>query len=166
MADLKPMTAAEYAAHAESQDKERPTKMKTLKSGARFLLRKPDLERMVILGLIPDSLLNEGLQAWEASGIRKPSNSRRLDIETTRRGLITMREVVADACVMPPFNEQTAPHFSKQDFNEIYHWAMGGEDAEAAKGLRRFRKGRKRGTAAPGIDGSGLGAENVSTAEN
>ena len=165
MAELKPMTAAEYAAHAESKDKERATVIKTLKSGAVFELRKPDLERMVILGLIPDTLLNEGMRAWEASGIKK-SSTFRLDMEATKKGLITMREVVADACVMPPFNEQTAPHFSKQDFNEIYHWAMGGEDAEAAKGLQRFRKGRKRRTAAAGLDGSGLGAQNVSTAEN
>lgn len=167
MSDLKPMSAAEYAVHAQAKDAERPTIIKQLKSGAVFELRKPDLERMVILGLIPDTLLEIGVQAWEASGIKKKAAALSgLDFATTQRGLIIMREVVADACVQPPFNEATAKHFSKPDFNEIYHWAMGGEDVAAATGLQRFRKGRKRRTATTGIDGSGLQPEAISNAEN
>jgi hypothetical protein len=166
MSDLKPMSAAEYAAHAAAKDSERPTVIKRLKSGAVFQLRKPDLERMVILGLIPESLLEIGLKAWESSGIKKQRAVSEMDFDTTRRGLIIMREVVADACVQPPFNEVTAKHFSKPDFDEIYHWAMGGEDVEAATGLQRFRKGRKGRAPASRINGSELQPEAVSNAEN
>lgn len=166
MNDLKPMSAAEYAAHADTQNAERSTVIKQLKSGAVFELRKPDLERMVILGLIPDSLLEIGMQAWESSGIKTKATLSNLDFATTQRGLIIMREVVADACVQPPFNEMTAKSFSKLDFNEIYHWAMGGEEVDAAIGLQRFREGPERRAAATGLDGTQLQPEAVSTAEN
>ena len=167
MADPKPMTAAEYAAHAEAVDSKRPTVIKTLKSGSVFELRKPDLQRMVILGLIPQTLLEEGVRAWEQSGIKQPGKQAiRVSEDVTKSALITMREVVQEACVMPPFNEITAKTFLRQDFDEIYRWAMGHEGVEAAAGLRRFRKGRKRRTSTTGADGTELGAENVSTAAN
>lgn len=163
----KPMTPAEYAAHAENVDsQQRPTVIKTLKSGAVFELRKPDLQRMVILGVIPQSLLDEGVRQWEKSGIKPASTKQGISSDAVKNGLIVMREVVAEACVMPPFNEVTAKSFLRQDFDEIYYWAMGHEGVEGAEALKKFRKGRKRRTSADGVDSSGLGAENVSTAEN
>lgn len=168
MSDLKPMSAAEYAAHSESVDSKRPTVIKTLKSGAVFELRKPDLQRMVILGLIPQSLLDEGVRAWEASGIKQKAQTAPslLSLESTKNGLIAMREVVQDACVMPPFNEITAKSFLKQDFDEIFFWAMGHEGVAASAGARSFRKGRKRATADLGTDGKKLQPETVSTDSN
>lgn len=168
MAEAKPMSAAEYAAHAESVDsQQRPTIIKTLKSGAVFELRKPDLGRMVILGLIPHSLLDEGVKSWEASGIHTATGGApSISSSTVKEGLIVMREVVQEACVMPPFNELTAKSFLRQDFDEIYHWAMGHEGVKAVAGLRRFRKGRKRRTPADGPGSTELRAESVSTAEN
>jgi hypothetical protein len=169
MAELKPMSAAEYAVHAQAKDSERPTVVRKMKSGSVFELRKPDLQRMVILGLIPQSLLDESVRAWEASGIKpKGTNTQAVNIseDVARKGLITMREVVKDACVMPPFNEITAKTFLKEDFDEIYLWAMGHEGVAAAEGARTFRKGRKGRTANRGADGSGLQPETFSTAEN
>lgn len=165
---MKPMTAAEYAAHAEAVEATRPTIIKTLKSGSVFELRKPDLQRMVILGLIPQSLLDEGVKAWEASGIKQKNKSStvHVDGETAKSGLIVMREVVAEACVMPPFNELTARSFLKEDFSEIYQWAMGHEGVPALEGARSFRKGRKRSTAHRGADRTKLQPETISTAEN
>lgn len=163
----KPMTAAQYAAHAEAVDSRRPTITKTLKSGSVFALRKPDLQRMVILGLIPQTLLDEGVRAWEKSGIKQKGTGKfQLSEEATKNGLIVMREVVRDACVMPPFNEITAKSFLKQDFDEIYYWAMGHEGVEGAEALMHFRKGRKRRTSESGVDGAKLQPETVSTAEN
>lgn len=165
---MKPMSAAEYAAHAEAVDSQRPTVIKTLRSGSVFELRKPDLQRMVILGLVPHSLLDAGISAWEQSGI-KPKGSKtqiQLSVDTYKNGLIVMREVVADACVMPPFNELTAKSFLKQDFDEIYLWAMGHEGVEGAEALMSFRKGRKRRTSESGVDRKKLQPETVSTAEN
>jgi len=162
----KPMSAAEYIAHAENVDKERPTEIKTLSSGAVFELRRPDLERLVILGLVPQSLLEEGVKAWEAGGLKEKS-SLSLSMKDTQRGLILMREVVADVCVSPPFNEATAKYFLKEDFNEIYHWAMKPPEGPATEGLRKFRKGRKgRNAVATGADGSELRTETISTAAN
>ena len=165
---MRPMTAAEYAAHAESVEAKRPTVIKTLKSGSVFELRKPDLQRMVILGLIPQVLLDEGVRAWEASGI-KPKNRTTLthiDSETAKNGLIVMREVVAEACVMPPFNEITAKSFLREDFDEIYLWAMGHEGVIGAESAKGFRKGRKGRTSASGSNREKFQPETVSTAEN
>jgi hypothetical protein len=168
MAELKPMTAAEYAVHAQAKDAERPTVVKKLKSGSVFELRKPDLQRMVILGLIPQTLLDESVKAWEASGIKQPGKASQITIsnDAARNGLITMREVVKDACVMPPFNEITAQSFLKADFDEIYLWAMGHEGVAAAEGARTFRKRRKGRVADSGVDGEKLQPETVSTATN
>lgn len=165
---MKPMTAAEYAAHAEAVEAKRPTIIKTLKSGSVFELRKPDLQRMVILGLIPQTLVDEGMKAWEVSGIKtKATNSEiRMTADAARNGLITMREVVSEACVMPPFNEITAKTFLKEDFDEIYLWAMGHEGVAAAEGARSFRKGRKGRTANRRTSSEKLQPETVSTATN
>ena len=164
---VKPMTAAEYAAHAEAVESKRPTVIKTLKSGSVFELRKPDLQRMVILGLIPQSLMDESVKIWEKTGI-KPKAGAKIAISdnAVKSGLITMREVVREACVMPPFNELTAPSFLREDFDEIYLWAMGHEGVAAIEGAQSFRKGRKGRTAAAGTDRTKLQPETVSTAEN
>lgn len=164
----KPMSAAEYAAHAEAVEAQRPTIIKTLKSGSVFELRKPDLQRMVILGLIPQNLVDEGVRAWEESGIKPKAEKKqfRISEEATKNGLIIMREVVREACVMPPFNELTAKWFLREDFDEIYYWAMGHEGVAAAEGARSFRKGRKRATANRGAGREKLQPETVSTASN
>lgn len=165
---VKPMTAAEYAAHAEAVESKRPTVIKTLKSGSVFELRKPDLQRMVILGLIPQSLMDESVKIWEKTGIKPKSDKTKIAISdnTVRSGLITMREVVREACVMPPFNELTAPSFLREDFDEIYLWAMGHEGVAAIEGARSFRGRRKGRSAATGNDRAKLQPETVSTAEN
>jgi len=164
----KPMTAAEYAAHAEAVEAKRPTVVKTLKSGSVFELRKPDLQRMTVLGLIPQSLIDEGLSAWEESGVRPrvDKSNLRITADAAKNGLITMREVVRAACVMPPFNEITAKSFLKEDFDEIYYWAMGHEEGPAVDGLRTFRKGRKRRITNRRVDGEKLQPETISTAAN
>jgi hypothetical protein len=163
----KPMTAAEYAAHAESVSSQQPTEIRTLASGAIFELRKPDIQRLVMLGLVPQSLLDEGLKAWEQSGIKPASQKKAtLDFGTTQRALVLMREIVAEACVMPPFNEITARSFSKQDFDEIYHWAMSAKEGPATAGLQSFRKGRKRRTVTNRPDSKELQPETVSDVAN
>jgi hypothetical protein len=165
---MKPMTAAEYAAHAEAVDAKRPVVVKTLTSGSVFALRKPDLQRMVILGLIPQTLLDEGVKAWEASGVKAKGKQAKIQVseEAARNGLITMREVVRDACVSPPFNEVTANYFLRQDFDEIYYWAMGHEGVTGAESAKTFRKGRKGRTSIDSADGKKLQPQTISTAEN
>lgn len=164
---MKPMSAAEYAAHAESVESQQPTEVRKLKSGSVFELRRPDLQRMVVLGLIPQSLLDEGVSAWEKSGIKaKTAIPHEVSAQTAKSGLILMREIVAYACVTPPFNEVTAKHFLREDFDEIYHWAMRPKESATTEGVRSFRKGRKGRTARAKPDSEKLQPETVSTAAN
>ena len=160
----KPMTAAEYAAHAERVKAKHapPSELVTLKSGSRFELRRIDLKGMVQLGIIPHSLVNESVKALQARGSYQPSQSAELKVD----GLILQREVVAACCVMPPFNEETAKAFLKEDFEEIYEWAMSHQGVEGAEALKTFRKGRKRGTARSRANGKELQPTSESSATN
>lgn len=158
----KPMSAAEYAAHSEKARSDEKPQLVTLKSGARFLLRKPDLKAMIQLGVIPQALVNEMLKAMRARGSYTPPETPELQIDT----LILQREVVAACCVMPPFNEQTAKSFLPADFEEIYAWAMGHQGVEGAEALSKFRKGRTRRTNGNRASRTQVRAETVSTAEN
>lgn len=161
---MKPMTAAQYAAHSEkvkAQQSPEP-KIVTLKSGSVFELRRIDLKGMVQLGVIPHSLVSESLKALQAKGNYRPSDTTELKID----GLILQREVVAACCVMPPFNEETAKSFLTEDFEEIYLWAMSHQGVEGAKALETFRKGRKRGTSRGRSNGKKLQPTTESTATN
>lgn len=150
----KPMTEREYAAHAESVQSGRPTQIHTLKSGAVFELRKPDIEALVIMGIVPQSLLNSGMEAWEKNGVQmgKPVSRVNQGRETLEK-LELMREVVADACVQPPFNETTAKFMLKQDFIEIFEWATGNLGVAGLAGLQTFREGSTGPVASTGSHG-------------
>lgn len=160
---MKPMSAAEYAAHAEKKKAESEvTQVVTLKSGSVFKLRRIDLKGMVQLGLIPQSLVTESLKAQRERGAYTPPQSVDFRID----GLVLKREVVTASCVMPPFNEETAKSFLTEDFDEIYEWAMGHQGVEGAEALKTFRKGRKRGTSSSRANGKELQPTSESTATN
>ena len=159
---MKPMTAAEYAAHAEKIKASRPTELVTLKSGSVFELRRPNLGEMVRMGILPQALVAESLKAAKDKGQYIPPDTPEIKIE----GLVLMREVVAYCCVQPPFNETTAKSFLIEDFDEIYQWGIGHQGVENAAALASFRKGRKRGTTRGRINGEELQPEAVSTAAN
>lgn len=158
------MSAAQYAAHAEKVKAEQSgaTEIRTLTSGSVFELKRIDLKGMVQLGIIPQALVSESLKALQAKGKYTPSDTPELRID----GLILQREVVAACCVMPPFNEETAKTFLPQDFDEIYEWAMTHQGVEGAEALKKFRQGRKRGTARGRANGKELQPTTESTATN
>lgn len=158
----KPMTAAEYVAHSEKVKADRPTEIVTLKSGSIFELRRPNLQEMVQLGVVPQALVNESLKALKEKGSYVPTDTPEIKID----GLVLQREVVAACCVMPPFNEQTAKSFLKEDFDEIYLWGMSHQGVEGAKALANFRTGRKRRTSRGRSNGKELQPETISTAAN
>lgn len=190
----RPMTAAEYKAHAEKVRAGEGTYTVPLKSGATFELRKLDLQEYVLLGRIPQSLLNEGLKAWKKQGVGSGVKQSDLSDEETVNSLVFMREVVQGCCINPrlveyvihdahckscPWEGQVAeltivedpnngprtylcPKCSnaefvwelgaasmlKQDFLEIFNWAMSHQGVAGIDGLQSFRKGRERGTPA------------------
>lgn len=158
----KPMTAAEYAAHAESVKAKRPTETVSLKSGSVFELRRIDLKGMVQLGIIPHSLVDEGMKAWERHETNVSTPTAKAAIES----LILQREVVAACCVMPPFNEFTAKSFLPEDFEEIFLWALSHQGVENAQGVSNFRKGRKRRTSGNRANSKELQPTSESTATN
>lgn len=161
---MNPMTAAEYAAHTEKVKAQREPEPEIVKlsSGSVFQLRRIDLKAMVQLGVIPHSLVSESMKAMQSKGTYKPANTTELKID----GLILQREVVSACCVMPPFNEETAKAFLKEDFEEIYLWAMGHQGVEGAEALKTFRKGRQRGTSRSRLNGKELQPTSESVATN
>jgi hypothetical protein len=157
MSDLKPMSAAEYRAHAQKKDAERPTEIVPLKSGSVFELRRPDLEAYMVMGRLPQSLVNVGLKAWKA-GPEKAAKD--LSDEDATDALIFMREIVHDCTVRPKFVEYAtnddeigAADMLKEDFDEIYHWAMTHQGVTGIDSLHSFREGQARGTAGARPDG-------------
>lgn len=160
---MKPMSAAEYAAHTEKKKAaQEVTEVVTLKSGSVFELRRIDLKGMIQLGLIPQSLVGESLKAQRERGAYTPPQSVEFRIDS----LVLKREVVTACCVMPPFNQDTAKAFLSEDFEEIYEWAMGHQGVEGAEALKTFRQGRKRRTTRGGANGKELQPTSESTATN
>lgn len=151
MSELKPMSAAEYRANAQKKDAERPTEIVQLKSGSVFQLRRPDLEAFMVMGRLPQSLVNVGLKAWK-TGPQQAANE--LSNEDAADALIFMREIVHDCTVKPKFvefatndDEIGAGDMLREDFDEIYHWAMTHQGVAGIAGLQSFRAGQARGTA-------------------
>jgi hypothetical protein len=152
----KPMSPAEYRAHAQSVKGQAPTEIVTLKSGSVWELRRPDLQGMVLTGRVPQSLLLEGLAAWKKSdGVPAEAVMKQLSDEDTVNGVIFMRDIVCECTVNPHFvefatrdNEIGAADMLRQDFEEIFAWAMGYQGVAGLDGLKTFRAGR--GGAAPG----------------
>jgi hypothetical protein len=159
---MKPMTAAQYAAHSEKIKSQRPTEVVELKSGSVFELRRIDLKEMVQLGIMPQSLVAESIKARQQKSAYIPPDT----AEATIASLELMREVVSRCCVMPPFNQETASNFILEDFHEIYGWAMSHQGVEGAEALTTFRQGRKRRASGSKSNGKELQPETVSTAAN
>ena len=152
---LKPMNPQEYRAHADAIRQSAPTEIVQLKSGAIFVLCRPDLQGMVLTGRVPQSLLAEGLAAWKKNGIVSENELRDSGMnEDPTASLIFMREIVHECTVNPKFVEfATEPHhisagyMLKEDFLEIFSWAITNQGVKGLYGLKSFRAGRERGTA-------------------
>lgn len=155
----KPMSGAEYRAHAQRVKAKAPSEPVTLKSGSVFELRRPDLMGMVATGRLPQSLLTEAMAAWKKNGSIPQTQAaselaERMDGETMVNSLIFMREIVHECCVNPKFvefatadDEIGAADMLPEDFSEIFSWAMGHQGVTGLDGLKSFREGRERGAA-------------------
>ena len=159
MSELKPMSAAEYRANAEKVKDERPTEIVPLKSGSVFELRRPDLEAYMVMGRLPQSLVRVGLKAWKSKQTTAQIENAINDAEAVD-ALIFMREIVHDCTVKPKFvefatndNEIGAADMLREDFDEIFAWAMGHQGVAGIESLQTFREGRARGTAGHRVNG-------------
>jgi hypothetical protein len=124
----QPMSAAEYAAHAEQVKEQRPTEIVTLKSGSVFELRRPNLQGYVMTGRLPQSLLLAGIKATK--GKQDLSEQDAADFP------VFAASILRECCVNPkPSEIDMLP----EDAWEIYMWAMDHKGVVGVDGLRSFR---------------------------
>lgn len=150
----KPMTAADYRANAERVKSKRPTEIVTLQSGSVFELRRPDLQAWVMTGRVPQSLLAEGMKAWQSQG-KIPANNTVTKPEVVTDVAVFALTVVQECTVNPklvqfpdPNKNEIGPEtMLEEDFNEIFAWAMSSQGVTGLDGLKSFRQGRERRTA-------------------
>lgn len=166
MSDPKPMSAADYRANAEKVRAQRPTEIVTLQSGSVFELRRPDLQSYMVMGRLPQSLVNVGMKAWKSKQAPEKLGESLTDEDATD-ALIFMREIVHDCTVKPKFvefatndDEIGAGEMLREDFDEIFQWAMGHRGVAGIESLQTFREGSKRGTAATGTNSKKRGRKN------
>lgn len=149
----KPMTAAGYRAHAEQVKNQRPTEIVTLKSGSTFELRRPNLQAWVLTGRVPQSLLEQGMKAWQEQGkvpVVQPGKPE-VVIDAAVFALMVVQECTVNPRLVefpdPNRNEIGPATMLEEDFNEIFSWAMNYKGVAGLEGLESFRGGQKRGTA-------------------
>lgn len=146
----RPMTAAEYAAHAEGVKSQWPTQVVTLKSGSVFELRRPNLKGYVITGRLPASLLTAGLKVADKTGEKKKADS--ITEEDARDFPAFAASILRECCVNPkPDDIDMLP----EDAWEIYMWAMTHQGVAGIDGLRNFRA-EQQPAKADSADGAGL----------
>lgn len=170
----KPMSASAYRANAEKAKAQRSTEIVTLKSGAVFELRRPDLQAWLLTGRLPQSLLNEGLKAWKKTGIVTTEQAAKdLGGEEMIEALVFMQTIVEDCTVSPKYvqfpsgdNEIGPQTLLEEDFMEIFNWAMSGQGVTGLGGLKSFRNRQERRAAGSKSRGKKLQPEAVSNAAN
>jgi len=170
----KPMSAAEYRANARAFKAKAPTETVTLNSGSVFELRRPDLQGALMTGRIPQSLVSEGLAAWQKTGkVSETDVAKHMGEKEVLDSLVFMREVVSECCVNPRFvefatqdDEIGASDMLPEDFSEIFTWAMTHAGVEGIDALRSFRAGRERGIVGDQSGSEELQPATVSTSEN
>jgi hypothetical protein len=161
----KAMTRSEYQAHARARKDQRPAELVALKSGSKFYLRRPDIQGMMLLGLVPQTLVAEGLAAWKKSGIvSQDTVANQFGDKEIVDSLIFMREIVASTTVSPRLveiatqdDEVAAEDMLPEDFSEIFSWALG--VPSGFENLRNFRPGPERGIDSDSPDGANLQPE-------
>lgn len=150
----KPMSAADYSAHAEKIRARRPTEIVTLKTGSVFELRRPDIQAWVMTGRLPQSLLEAGLEAWKAQG-KIPTDAIKRNPNVISDAAIFALMIVQECTVNPRLVEFPDPNkrdeigpekMLEEDFNEIYRWAVHHKEVPGLNGLHFLREGRERRT--------------------
>lgn len=155
---LKAMSAADYRANAEKVRDGRPTEIVQLESGSVFELRRPDLQSYMVMGRLPQSLVNIGIKAWKAK--QNQNTGETIKEDEAIDALIFMREIVHDCTVSPKFvefatneNEIGASDMLREDFDEIFAWAMNYQGVAGIERLQSFHQGRTRGINSAGSNG-------------
>lgn len=148
----KPMSAAEYAAHAVKVKEQWPTQIVTLKSGSVFELRRPNLRGYVITGRLPQSLLVAGIKVKDA-GSEKVSAQDAADFPAFAASILR------ECCVNPKADEID---MLPEDAWEIYNWVMDYKGVAGVAGLHSFHPERQPAPA-DSPDGPEHGNQTIAT---
>lgn len=170
MSELKVTNPEEYAALETPGDE---IELVEMPSGAVFKMRRLDMAGMVLIGALPQSLVNIGMAAWRQQGkaeaaIQKISEQ---DEEDTIKQLIFMRNTVVENVLEPRIgyspdgvvsllrsDGSAITGLKRPDFVYAFRWITRQEGKEAP-GLTTFRGGSERGTVDAGADGQELRSE-------
>lgn len=163
MTELKVTNPEEYAALETPSDE---VDLVEMPSGAVFKMRRLDMAGMVLIGALPQSLVNIGMAAWRKQGkaeaaIEKISEQ---DEEDTIKQLIFMRNTVVENVLEPRIgyspdgvvsllrpDGSAITGLKRPDFVYAFRWITRQEGKEAP-GLTTFRGGSERGTVADSVD--------------
>lgn len=189
MSQDKPLevTSAEEYARLESVEDE--IEIVPMPSGANWKIRRADIQGMAMVGVLPQSLVNQGLAAWKKQGKVKdgPKEDPTKEIESfimdqpleeTAELLIFYRQIVVDNVLQPRIGYSESGVVSllssegkpiakvqERDFRYAFKWITRQEGKEAP-GLSKFREGHERGITTAGPDGKEQRDERVIPVEN
>lgn len=163
---LKITRPEDYASLKAPTDKE-AGELVQMPSGAVFRLRRADIQGMVAIGELPQSLVNEGLKAWQSQGIAPDAEPKEIEEELspeeTISRLIFLRQTVVENCLEPTigYDEsgvvsllngegKAVAKLKSEDFLYAFKWITYQEGALGLSGLSRFRNRQERRAATSG----------------
>lgn len=167
--ELKATNPEDYAQLEAPQDE---IALVPMPSGAVFRMRRLDVQGMVLIGALPQSLVSTGLKAWKKQGKMDQQAIEQAvveqDAEETVRQLIFYRQTVVENVLEPRIGYgddgvvsllnkegRAIARLRKEDMRYAFSWITRKEGVEA-DGLDTFRARPERGLSTPVPDGAGL----------
>jgi len=157
MTQLKVTRPEDYAGLKSTDD--RPSELVEMPSGAVFRLRRADIEGMALVGELPQSLVSEGLKAWQSQGVAPKGDEQpapEVAPEDAINRLIFIRQTVVENCLEPQigFDEsgvvslmsegKALAKLQKADFLFAFQWITYQEGVTLPPGIDRFRNRSER----------------------
>lgn len=151
-------SAAEYRqlakAARERRESELPTELVPMPSGAVWEMRRPDIQGYVLVGVYPQSLVNEAMAAFKKGGTIPDTAAvatEKLDVKDTVDLLVFARDLTLRSLVSPKIgygeDEVLPTDIDPEDFKYAMRWCMSHQGVAGVDGLRSFRERQERGTA-------------------
>lgn len=172
---LQATTAEEYRRLASlaraKREADQPTELVDVPSGAKWLMRRPDIQGYVLTGVYPQSLVNEAMVSLKKGGaVSESAVAENLDVKDTVDLLVFARDLTLKALVYPKIgyndDEVLPSEIDPEDFKYAMRWCMTHQGVAGIDGLRSFRQGRERGTVANRPDGKKLRSKSVKPVKN
>lgn len=145
-------SAAEYRALAKAarqkREADQPTELVPMPSGATWEMRRPDIQGYVLVGVYPQSFVNEALGAIKNEQEEGDTKKKTIDTKESVELLIFARDLTLSCLVSPRIgygdDEILPSEIDPEDFKYAMRWCMTHGGVAAAGGLRNFRKGEER----------------------